>query len=68
MKIHTSKKELPNIYKKKIVVRKDESQKYKDLKHELNTIIRNINIKFNFQNFSKEKLQPLEIVSKTIPI
>ena len=63
MKIKTSNKEVPNIYKKKIVVRKDESQKYKDLKHELNTIIRNINIKFNFQNYSKEKLQSIEIVS-----
>lgn len=63
MKINTSNKEVPNIYKKKIVVRKDESQKYKDLKHELNTIIRNINIKFNFQNYSKEKLQSIEIVS-----
>ena len=63
MQITTIKKEFPKIYKKKIVVKKDESQKYKDYKHQLNTIIRNININFNFQNFSKDKLQQNEIVS-----
>ena len=45
-------------------LRKDESyQQYRDFKHEINTIVRNINIKFNFQDFTKENLQPLEIVS-----
>lgn len=63
MQITTIKKEFPKIYKKKIVVKKDESQKYKDYKHQLNTTIRNININFNFQNFSKDKLQQIEIVS-----
>ena len=45
-------------------LRKDESyQQYRDFKHEINTIVRNINIKFNFQDFTKENLQPLEVVS-----
>jgi hypothetical protein len=45
-------------------LRKDESyQQYRDFKHEINTIVRNINIKFKFQDFTKENLQPLEVVS-----
>lgn len=45
-------------------LKKDESyQQYRDFKHEINTIVRNINIKFNFQDFTKENLQPLEVVS-----
>jgi len=45
-------------------LRKDESyQQYRDFKHEINTIVRNINIKFNFQDFTKENLQQLEVVS-----
>ena len=45
-------------------LRKDESyQQYRDFKHEINTIVRNINIKFNFQDYTKENLQPLEVVS-----
>ena len=45
-------------------LRKDESyQQYRDFKDEINTIVRNINIKFNFQDFTKENLQPLEVVS-----
>ena len=39
-------------------------QKYKDLKHEVNTIIRNINIKFDFRIFTYEELQHLETVRK----
>lgn len=51
----------------KIVLRKDETyQKYLDLKRELNSIKRNINSKFNLENFSQENLPPLEIVSKKI--
>jgi hypothetical protein len=51
--------------KNKIILRKDETyQKYLDFKRELNSIKRNINNKFNFENFSQENLQPLEIVSK----
>ena len=53
--------------KNKIILRKDETyQKYLDFKRELNSIKRNINNKFNFENFSQENLQPLEIVSKKI--
>ena len=53
--------------KNKIILRKDETyQKYLDFKRELNSIERNINNKFNFENFSQENLQPLEIVSKKI--
>ena len=53
--------------KNKIILRKDETyQKYLDFKRELNSIKRNINNKFNFENFSQENLQPLEIVSKII--
>ena len=49
----------------KIILRKDETyQKYLDFKRELNSIKRNINNKFNFENFSEENLQPLEIVSQ----
>jgi len=45
-------------------LRKDESyQQYRDFKHEINTIVRNINIKFKFQDFTKENLQQLELVS-----
>ena len=51
--------------KNKIILRKDETyQKYLDFKLELNSIKRNINNKFNFENFSQENLRPLEIVSK----
>ena len=51
--------------KNKIILRKDETyQKYLDFKRELNSIKRNINNKFNFENFSQENLQPLQIVSK----
>jgi len=51
--------------KNKIILRKDETyQKYLDFKRELNSIKRNINNKFNFENFSEENLQPLEIVSR----
>ena len=39
-------------------------QKYLDIKREINSIKRNINNKFNFENFSEENLQPLEIVSR----
>ena len=47
----------------KIILRKDETyQKYIDIKREINSIKRNINNKFNFENFSQENLQPLEIV------
>lgn len=49
----------------KIILRKDETyQKYLDIKREINSIKRNINNKFNFENFSEENLQPLEIVSR----
>lgn len=49
----------------KIILRKDETyQKYLDIKREINSIKRNINNKFNFENFSEENLQPLEIVSQ----
>lgn len=49
----------------KIILRKDETyQKYLDIKREINSIKRNINNKFNFENFSQENLQPLEIVSQ----
>lgn len=48
----------------KIILRKDETyQKYLDIKREINSIKRNISNKFNFENFSQENLQPLEIVS-----
>ena len=51
--------------KNKIILRKDETyQKYLDFKRELNSIKRNVDNKFNFENFSQENLQPLEIVSK----
>ena len=49
----------------KIILRKDETyQKYLDIKREINSIKRNINNKFNFENFSEENLLPLEIVSQ----
>ena len=49
----------------KIILRKDETyQKYLDIKREINSIKRNINNKFNFENFSQENLKPLEIVSQ----
>ena len=49
----------------KIILRKDETyQKYLDIKREINSIKRNINKKFNFENYSQENLQPLEIVSQ----
>ena len=49
----------------KIILRKDETyQKYLDIKREINSIKRNINNKFNFENFSEENLQPLETVSQ----
>jgi hypothetical protein len=49
----------------KIILRKDETyQKFLDIKREINSIKRNINNKFNFENFSQENLQPLEIVSQ----
>ena len=49
----------------KIILRKDETyQKYLDIKREINSIKRNISNKFNFENFSQENLQPLEIVSQ----
>ena len=49
----------------KIILRKDETyQKYLDIKREINSIKRNINNKFNFENYSQENLQPLEIVSQ----
>ena len=49
----------------KIILRKDETyQKYLDIKREINSIKRNINNKFNFENFSQENLQPIEIVSQ----
>ena len=48
----------------KIILRKDETyQKYLDIKRQINSIKRNINNKFNFENFSQENLQRLEIVS-----
>ena len=60
---HINEKLIRN--KNKIILRKDETyQKYLDFKRELNSIKRNINNKFNFENFSQENLQPLEIVSK----
>ena len=49
----------------KIILRKDETyQKYLDIKREINSIKRNINNKFNFEDYSQENLQPLEIVSQ----
>ena len=47
----------------KIILRKDEVyQKYLDIKRQINSVKRNINNKFNFTDFSQEKLLPLEIV------
>ena len=49
----------------KIILRKDETyQKYLDITREINSIKRNINNKFNFEDYSQENLQPLEIVSQ----
>ena len=49
----------------KIILRKDETyQKYLDIKREINSIKRNISNKFNFENYSQENLQPLEVVSQ----
>ena len=49
----------------KIILRKDETyQKYLDIKREINSIKRHINNKFNFEDYSQENLQPLEIVSQ----
>ena len=49
----------------KIILRKDETyQKYLDIKREINSIKRNISNKFNFEDYSQENLQPLEIVSR----
>lgn len=49
----------------KIILRKDETyQKYLDIKREINSIKRNISNKFNFEDYSQENLQPLEIVSQ----
>ena len=42
----------------------DNIQKYNELNQEINKIVRTINMQFNFKNFTKEKLQPLEQVSK----
>ena len=47
----------------KIILRKDEVyQKYLDIKRQINSVKRNIDNKFNFTDFSQEKLQPLEKV------
>lgn len=44
-------------------LRRDESfERFRDLKFQINTVIRNITSKFNFENYTNEKLQPLEIV------
>ena len=49
---------------KNIGIKKDETfQRHKDLKQEINALIRNINMKFDFKNFTKEKLFPLEKVN-----
>ena len=45
-------------------IKDDNIQKYNELNQEINKIIRTINMQFNFKNFTKEKLQPLEQVSK----
>ena len=59
------KEEIKIQTQKNIRIKKDETfQKHKDLKHEINTLIRNINMKFDFKNFTKEKLQPLDLVNQ----
>ena len=64
MKITSLKKEDAKMKTNNMGLKKDEAfQRHKDLKQEINTIIRNINIKFDFKNFTIEKLQPLEKVS-----
>jgi hypothetical protein len=61
------KKELEKNHKRNSYNKIDDNiQKYKNLKHEINSIIRNINIKFNFTKFTKEELQPLETVRKDL--
>ena len=43
---------------------KDENiPKYNELNQEINKLIRTINMQFDFKNFTKAKLQPLEKVS-----
>ena len=64
MKITSVKKENEKIKVNNLGLRKDEAfQRYKDLRQEINTLIRKINMKFDFKNFTKETLQPLEEVS-----
>ena len=64
MKITSLKKEDAKMKTNNMGLKKDEAfQRHKDLKQEINTIIRNINLKFDFKNFTIEKLQPLEKVS-----
>jgi hypothetical protein len=59
-----NKEEIKIQVQNNIGIKKDEAfQKHKDLKQEINTIIRNINMKLDFKNITKEKLQPLEIVN-----
>ena len=41
----------------------DELSKYNELNQEISKIIRTINMQFDFKNFKKENLKPLEIVS-----
>ena len=58
------KEEIKIQTQKNIGIKKDETfQRHKDLKQEINTLIRNINMKFDFKNFTKEKLFPLETVN-----
>ena len=46
---------------------KDENiPKYNELNQEINKLIRTIKMQFDFKTFKKEKLQPLEEVSKLI--
>jgi len=59
-----NKEEIKIQVQNNIGIKKDEAfQNHKDLKQEINTIIRNINMKLDFKNITKEKLQPLEIVN-----
>ena len=58
------KEEIKIQAQKNIGIKKDETfQRHKDLKQEINALIRNINMKFDFKNFIKEKLFPLETVN-----
>ena len=60
------KRKIPSSnYQKTAQRNKDENiQKYNELNQEINKIVRTINMQFNFKNYTKEKLQSLEQVSK----